>query len=210
MTSGRTGNAEGGLWVPFESAVVLRAGKEWNVPALQVALQQAAGAHLTASGLGLTWKPMKTSTGSYFELSEARPLEMAVAGNLCVLTDDAGLMGEMLERLATRTQAGGKANGDAMPPNATMVAGFELQPERTSFSRWSALVDRTTNRAMNGATPAAAGLTADGNGNGNEPSFFSQNMRSLGDSFAALESEHMVERKDGPVTRQTVTYAWRR
>ncbi|HEX4319480.1 MAG TPA: hypothetical protein VHZ52_01160 [Acidobacteriaceae bacterium] len=217
MTSGRTGNAEGGLWVPFESAVVLRAAKEWNVPALQSALRQAAGAHLTASGMGLVWKPMKTSAGSYFELSEARPLEMAVAGNLCVLTDDAGLMGEMLERLAAKTQGvgsetqpSGHAHGDALPPNATMVAGFELQPERTSFSRWSALVDRTTNRAMNGATPAAAGLTADGNGNGNEPSFFSQNMRSLGDSFAALESEHMVERKDGPVTRQTVTYAWRR
>jgi hypothetical protein len=40
------------------------------------------------------------------------------------------------------------------------------------------------------------------------PTFFSQNMRSLSDSFKTLKSERVVERRDGNVTRQTVTYAW--
>jgi hypothetical protein len=45
-------------------------------------------------------------------------------------------------------------------------------------------------------------------GQNGEPSFFSQNMRSLGDVFAGLESERVEERRDGSLTRQTVTYAW--
>ena len=43
---------------------------------------------------------------------------------------------------------------------------------------------------------------------GSQPSFFSQTMRGLGDTFSALESERFIERRDGPLIRRTVTYAW--
>jgi len=45
---------------------------------------------------------------------------------------------------------------------------------------------------------------------GNAPAFFSGNLAGLSGTFAAMQSERVVERRDGAVTRQTVTYAWRR
>jgi hypothetical protein len=86
---------------------------------------------------------------------------------------------------------------------ATLIAGFDLAQERSSFAQWSRLFDRTN------AGPAVQHDGADADRNGGEPSFFSKNIRSLGDVFAALESEHVVERGDGKLTSQTVTYAWR-
>jgi hypothetical protein len=209
MTMSRTGEAASGIWMPFQSAVVLVAAKEWDAAEMQGALQQGIAAHLTAGGLGFEWKPVKTETGSYVELSEARPLEMAVAGKFCLLTDDPGLMREMLGQLAKKAKGGtpdrkstSGSDGSVRQSSATLIAGFEFQRERSSFARWSALVDRTN--------AAAAGDAGNDNANGHEPSFFSQNMRSLGDTFAALESEHVEERRDGVLTRQTVTYSWRR
>ena len=193
MTVSRTGSTEAGLWVPFESAVVLSAAEDWNTPSLQSALQQTVASQLTASGLGLEWKPVKTAAGSYFELNETRPLELAVSGKICILADNPGLMREMLERLS-------KNSHDGATSQATLLAGFQLQPERSAFARWSALVDRTNS--------VKANQSGDENGDGHQPSFFSQDMRSLGDAFAALASERVEERKDGALTRQTVTYTW--
>jgi hypothetical protein len=211
MTVSRTGDARGGIWVPFQSAVVLSAATDWDMAAMQAALQRALEAHITAGGLGLAWKSIKIKGGSYAEVSDSRPLEMAVRGKLCILTDDAGLMQEMLGqtsdagtggRPAGKTET--KSDAQGREAHATLIAGFNLARERASFARWSGLVDRT-----NGASAVQHG-GADANGSDGEPSFFSGNMRSLGDVFAALESERVVERGDGTLTRQTVTYAWRR
>ncbi len=215
MTLSRTGGAEDGLWVQFQSAVVLSAANNWDIAELQSAVRQTIAAHLTAGGLGLEWKPVKVGGTSYFELSQTRPLEMAVQGKLCLLTDDRRLMEEMLGRVSgkSRDTSHGQQSlrtpgGDAHPAPATLIAGFNIQEERGSFGRWSALVDKTNSVRADGALGRE-----DGSGNaenGSEPSFFSQNMRGLGDVFAALESERVVEQRDGALTRQTVTYAWRK
>jgi hypothetical protein len=207
MTVSRTGSAADGIWIPFQSAVVLSAQRDWDVPAMQSALRQALAARLTAGGLGLAWKPVKIKDGSYFEISDTRPLEMAARGKLCILADDPGLMREMLSRASggkrdrerSRKSGTGAQLETAMPKtsDATLIAGFDLTQERANFARWSALVDRTH-----------SGTAGEGSDSGNEPNFFSQNMRSLGDAFAPLESERIVERRDGSLTRQTVTYAW--
>jgi hypothetical protein len=208
MTVSRTGDARGGIWVPFQSAVVLSAATDWDLAAMQAALQRALEAHITAGGLGLAWKSIKVKEGSYVEVSDSRPLEMAVRGKLCILTDDAGLMQEMLGQASAAGPGRKSARETEMRPDAqvrqgqaTLIAGFDLAQERASFVRWSGLVDRTN------TGPAAQNRGVDGSGG--EPSFFAQNMRSLGDVFAALESERVVERGDGTLTRQTVTYAWR-
>jgi hypothetical protein len=214
MTVSRTNEAAAGIWIPFQSALVLSSAKDWDAAALQSALLQATQAHLTAGGLGLEWKPVKTKQGTYFEMSEARPLQLAVNGKLCLLTDDPGLMLEMLGHLSTATtpnresirkfgsQPGAKPGAAEIQAQATVLAGFNLPEERASFARWSALVDRNS---------FGPGEPADGSGNGpgREPAFFSKNMRSLSDTFASLQSERFVERREGALTRQTVTYAWR-
>jgi hypothetical protein len=197
MTMSRTNDAVDGIWVPFQSAVVLSSAKDWDAGALQAALQQALATHLTASGLGLAWKPVKTKGGNYWELSETRPLEMAVHGRICILTDNAGLMVEMLGHLGGSghdrgKKAAGRAAGTTL--GTTLIAGFNLPQERPGLARWSNLVDRTGSAAAGG---------------GNEPSFFSQNMLGLTEVFAPLESERVVESKEASLTRQTVVYAWR-
>jgi len=202
MTVSRTSDPLDGIWVPFQSAVVLSSAKEWDAGALQTALREALAAQLTASGLGLAWKPVKTKAGSYSELSETRPLEMAVRGRICILADNAGLMREMLGHLADSGR-GKKSSGKAELPQATLhttlIAGSDLPQERPGLDRWSKLVDRT-------GSPANAQNDA---GSGNEPSFFSQNMLGLTEVLAPLESERMVESKEAALTRQTVVYAWR-
>ena len=91
LTVSRTNEARDGIWVPFESAVVFESARGWDAAAMQTALQEAVQSHLTAGGLGLAWKEVRmegmAGSGSYFELSDARPLEMAVRGNRCILTD---------------------------------------------------------------------------------------------------------------------------
>jgi hypothetical protein len=212
MTVSRTGDARDGIWVPFQSAVVLSSARDWDTVAMQSALQQAMQAHITASGLGLVWKPIKSKGGSYLEVSETRPLAMAVRGKLCILADDDGLMQEVLGQLSNSGSGRESARRSARTPGtkpdiqehqagATLIAGFDRVQEQASFTRWTSLVDRTNSDST--TQNAGAGES------GGEPSFFSQNMRSLADAFAALESERVVERSDGALTRQTVTYAWR-
>lgn len=204
MTVSRTNEAADGIWVPFQSAVVLSSAKDWDASAMQAAIQQAMQTHFTTSGLGVAWKAVKTKGGSYFEISDTRPLEMAVRGKVCILTDDSGLMLEMLGHLPdsarggekgrrSQSKAAARPEDDEHEAQATLIAGFDFPQERASFARWSALVDRTGSGAA---------------GQNGEPSFFSQNMRSLSDAFAGLESERVEERRDGSLTRQTVTYAW--
>jgi hypothetical protein len=196
MTVSRTSDPVEGMWVPFQAAVVLSAAKDWDADAMQSALRDTLAAHLTASGLGLEWKQVKIKAGAYWELSETRPLELAVRGRICILSDNAGLMEEMLARRPDAHERGKELSGKA--DGTTLVAGFNLPQERPGLARWSALVDRTN--------PAAR----DQSGTGNEPSFFSQNMLGLSNVFAPLESERVVESKDAALTRQSVVYAWRR
>jgi hypothetical protein len=194
MTVSRTGDsnadAADGVWVPFQSAVVLWSEKGWDQAAMQSALQRAMQARLTAGGLGLEWKPVKTAEASYFEMSETRPLEMAMLGKFCILADDPALMVEILARMRD-----GKPVRGMKPQQATLIAGFDPPAERKAFARWTGVVDHVS---------AAKGPA----GEAGEPAFFAQNMRGMGDVFAAMQSERVVERRDGAVTRQTVTYAW--
>ncbi len=211
LTTTRTREPIDGIWVPFQSAVLLHAPKDWDLAAIQTALQQSAQARLTAGGLGLNWKQIKLKGASYWELNETKPLELAVKGKLCILADDPQLMNELLahgfstpekpsrgkKNAAPTSQSTGNP-GSTYPADAALIAGVNLTPERASFARWSTLVDRNS-----------SGSGSAGSQNGNQPAFFSANMRSLADAFAPLDRERMVERHDGPLTRQTVTYLWK-
>jgi hypothetical protein len=205
MTISRTGAAHHdaggakaqGMWVPFQSAVILSSGKDWDASLMQAALQGAVAAHVTTSNLGLAWKPVSTKTGTYMEISETRPLEMVARGKLLVLCDDAAWMAELMDRLPPQAGDAVTGSANAQGAHATMIAGFDLTAERDNFARWTGLVDRKQGPASKDAS-------------GQAPEFFSGDMRSLGDAFSDLESERMVESRDGALTRQTVTYAWRR
>lgn len=205
MTVDRTGPARDGVWVPFSAGVVLSAAKPWDQPAMQAALKRAVAARLTAGNLGLDWRAVQAANDSYFEISDARPLELAFRGNLCIVSDDPALMREMLVRASQPSTSRSNAASDE-----TLIAGFDLTRERAPFARWTNIVDRVGQRdaAMRNGTAGDGPDDAGNSGSGAEPGFFARNVRGLGTVFSTLQSEEIVERRDGPLVRQTVTYAW--
>jgi len=78
---------------------------------------------------------------------------------------------------------------------AQLIAGFNHQQERNSFTRFAGLVDRP-----NVAAPNSTGER--------EPQFFSGNMGSLSSTLAAVSAEKIEVRGDDGKVRQTVTYEW--
>jgi hypothetical protein len=122
-----------------------------------------------------------------------RSLSVAVRGNLLMVAE---LMEVMLARVPDRA---------APPLQATLVGGFNHQVAATPFARLSALIDRVD---TNGE--ASQVLAPDASAGGKFPAYFAGDLAGLSKAFAAMRSEQVTERRDGPVMRQTVTYVWQR
>jgi hypothetical protein len=174
-----------GLWVPIHSAVILHGATTWNAQTLQAALQQSLRGSLTASTLGIEFRAETASGQTIYALTGPKPLFFATSGNLCLLSDDRATLLAMLAPHST-----------APSTPATQLAGFDHTSQRAPFARLTALIDGT-NQAQ--AAQADAHVV---------PAYFSGNLKSLSDSFAALTREQFSERRDGAVLRQTVTYQW--
>ncbi len=169
------------LWVPIHNEVILHAAGSWNLDALQIALQQSLRGTLTTGKLGIEFRP--ATQANVYSLSGPKPLFLAVVGNLAILSDDEKLLTGSLLKTSPREPKS----------NATTIAGFNHTTQRAPYARLSSLIDSTNTAAPD--TPKT-------------PAFFSQNIRSLSDSFATLQSERFVESRQGPTTRQTVLYQW--
>jgi hypothetical protein len=182
------------MWVPIHSGVVIRATRAWDQTAMESALTDALGPQLSAGNLGLAWT---AQSAGYASLGQARPLQIAVRGNLLLVTGDAQMMEQMLARVSQPTAA---------PIAATFVGGFDHQAAAAPFARLSSLIDRVDASEATGAPgpPPNGNAPADGNA----PPFFSGDLAGLSRTLAAMRSERVVERRDGPVVRQTVTYVW--
>jgi hypothetical protein len=178
------------LWIPIHNAVLLHAEKPWNAATLQSALQQSLRGTLTTSTLGIEFR--QTSTPGIFQLTGPKRLYLATRGNLAILTDDQPLLESILNQ-PTPAQSN---------TPATLLAGFDHTSQRAPYARLTSLIDG------NNQSPKSADTTADPG----TALFFSRNMKSLSDTFAALTSERFLEwpvdSPAGPALRQTVTYQW--
>jgi len=183
--------AAAGLWVPIHSAVVMHGTAGWNPQTLQTALQQSLRANLTTADFGMDFRADTTGGQAIYTLSGLKPLFFAVSGKLCLLSDDRALLATLL--------AGAARPVPASAP-ATIVAGFDHSSQRAPFARLTTLVDGTNQSRLVAQTQDPQ--------NHAQPAFFSGNLRSLSDTFAALASERFTERRDGPAIRQTVLYQW--
>jgi len=189
--------AVGGLFVPIHSAVVLQSANAWNTAQLQAALLASIRSHLTVDSIGLAWVPVSTAAGSYFSLGATHPFALFVDGTTAILANDGALMSEILARRGTAAPA---------PQPASYIGAFRHTQERPGFRRLSASL-------AHAASPKRAGPSDDDAAPVNEvvgevPDFFAGSVGSLSDSFRALATERIVERRDGPLTRQTVVYTW--
>ena len=183
-----TPTSAAGLWVPIRSAFVLQAASAWNPQTLQAALQQSLRGNLTTSNLGIEFRSDIAGGQTIYTLTGPKPLFFATSGQLCLLSDDRDLLITLL-RAAARPPT--------TAPPATLIAGFDHASQRIPFARLTSLIDGT-NEARVGP-----------NQNHVQPAFFSGNLHSLSDSFAAVSSERLTERLGGETIRQTVTYKWR-
>jgi hypothetical protein len=173
-----------GVFVRIHSAVALAGGADWDEAAARNALASFIRPSLTASRLGVDWKP----ANGYYELDGLRPLLAAVRGKYLMVSDDSVPLSGMLANLNRKS--------DLKP--AVFVAEFDHQRERDSFSRLVTVVDR----------PDLA--PTDLPGIERQPQFFSQNVASLSTALAAVSSEKIVVRDAGDKVLQTVTYQWSR
>ena len=184
-----TTSASSGLFLSIHSAVVMRTSRRLDQSALADALQQALRGNLTASNLGIEFRPVSANP-AIFELSGPKPLFVAQssarAGELTLLSDDEPTLQATLARV------------DAAAPSvqAIFLAGFDHTVERQPFSRLTGLIDG----------PAEEPVTE--NPTPSVPAFFSGNIRSLSDTFSRLASEQVLVRHEGSHLHQTVIYRW--
>jgi len=226
-SSAQSPSTPAGLWVPIHSAVALEASTPWSPQTLQSALQQSLRGSLTTSNLGIEFTaetvPNQAPAQTIYALTGPKPLFFATLTinspstsptpvNLCLLADDRPLLLSLLTRAHELTQT--EARGG--PGLSTLIAGFDHTSQRAPFARLTTLVDGTNQPRRE---PVAEIPPAQGSGPfppppplppppPGQPAFFSGDMRSLSDSFATLASEHFVERREGPILRQTVLYQW--
>ncbi len=91
----------------------------------------------------------------------------------------------------------------AKPPaiDARLIASFHHTQERDNFRRLTS--------QLGFATPTNTLEPQDPDPDSPHPvDLFRDNLPSLSDAFSQLDSEHLIERRDGPVIRQTVVYRW--
>ena len=174
--------ADAPLWVPIHNAVVLHGATPWNLPQLQAALQQNLSGTLTTGTLGIQFSRLSEDI---VNLTGPKSLYLAVSGNFAYLADDRALLVTMLRQPA-----------DSTPSSATIIAGFNHTAQRAPYARLTSLIDTTNTAPSASETPAT-------------PAYFSQNLRSLSDAFAALQSQRFVQSQQGQNLHQTVTYQWR-
>ena len=197
-----TGGSSPGLWLPLHAAVVLRTARPLAPAAFQQALQAALRGTLTASTLGIEFRPTRENA-AIFALSGPKPLFLAQtaspAGALIFFSDDL----PMLTALLTHTSS------PASPVPATLLAGFDHRTQRAPYARLTALIDgpATTSPAITAADQTSSPTPAP-NTSAQPPAFFSSNIRSLSDTFARLQSEQVIVRHQGANVHQTVTYHW--
>lgn len=176
------------IWTHFASAVVLTSDHDWDLPAMQQAIQQALQQQLTVGDLGITWQTKSVNGIPYATTSEAHPMQLAVTGHLCILADDADLLADMLQK-QRQTPA-------SKPQQAMLLSGFDHEAARPAFLQWTAIVDKIDR-------------TKQTSGDNRSPKFFGQDMESLSAAFARMKSESFNSRKDNNVVRQTATYVWK-
>lgn len=176
----RTDLAPDGVFVRLRTGVVLLGNSDWNPSAALSAVAAFVRPMLTASALGVTWKPR----AGYEELDGLWTLSAALRGKYLFLSDDPGLLDEMLSKLNEKPAA----------PPAVFIAGFNHSGERTRFALLTSMLDGQS--------------VAWSRDSGRAPSFFSENIVSLSSVFSGLSSEKVVVRDAGDKVLQTVTYQW--
>jgi hypothetical protein len=181
MHAQKTKVAPDGVFVRFQSVVVLSGAQDWQEPEVLKAVQQTIAPGITAGSLGTNW----TKAGDFVELDGLSPIVIAVRGKLLVIGNDAEIVSSALSRPIEK--------GDA--EQVTFVAGFRHDLERGNFLKMTSLFDR-------------ANRSNDTGPDNHVPEFFSENVGSLSRTLSGVKAETITMRRSGMMDLQTVRYEW--
>jgi len=173
-----------GTFVQMRTVIVLAGTADWDRDSVRGALTAAAGKLWTTSQLGAGWIGGVTGRHSIERLDGLGTLMFADRGRLLFLSNDAGLLARVLDRLGTRPAAGA----------FTYAAGFRHLRERPNYERVMAALD------------FASSLGSMGFGQAGTPTFFTGNIGSLSHVLSQVAEVHVTEEERGSATVQTVVY----
>jgi hypothetical protein len=172
-----------GVFVGTRTAVALSSEQDWDPAAVRSALQAAIAPGLSASQLGIGWKPVKSNGSEYFMLDGLTPLVLLTRGKQLVVANNA----EDLLAISTRKPA-------APEIPAVYIAGLNQAKEREPFAKMMQLIDQPNRQGSRLSD--------------REPEFFSDNVASLSQTLAGVRSQSVRVRHENNRILQTVTYQW--
>jgi hypothetical protein len=177
------------IFTGFHSAVVISAANDLPTGTLKASLSSGLQSRLTTSHLGVEW----SQKDGFLQCNGLLPLFLSVQGRYMILAND----GELLRSLQATL-----ANHSTAVEPVVYVAGFNHASESEAFSSITTLIDRANQRGSSAVEPESGT-------DGEAPAFFSGNIASLSQAFAAMTSEKITVRDAGEKVTQTVTYQWK-
>ena len=171
--------AADGMFVRRGSAVALARAGEWPQGAFRDALSALVDPVWTKAHIGMRWKEVEIGGQRLFELEGLEHLAVAERGRLVFAANDSAMLAAVLDR----------GSSPAVAAEASYAAGFRHGLERDRFAAMTRFLDHTAAAAEN-----------------HEPLFFSENLASLSQTLARVESATSIVRDRGATVTQTVTY----
>jgi len=177
----------GDIFVGTQSAIVLQAASDWDGEAVRSSLLSAASGLWTTSGLGAKWVGQGSGETASYQLDGLTHLAMAARGHVLVVGTGNDPVVAVLKRISSTPE---KDSG-------VYAAGFRhVAKNRDDIVRMTSLIESPPSQQLGGGAPPG----------GHEPWFFSENLASLSQSLARVESESILVRERGPLVLQTVVY----
>jgi hypothetical protein len=171
--------AADGIFVDRGSVIVLARAGDWPAGRAAQVLSTAIAPVWTKAGLGLAWREVESGDQRFTTLEGLESLQVAERGRLLFVANDPALL------IATL----GLVGRQSLKLDATFTGGFRHSVERERFASLMRLVDYN---------PQAE--------EAREPRFFSDNLVSLSETLAHLESISIVVRDRGARVSETVSY----
>ena len=171
-----------GVFFSTARAVVVVRQPAWDAAAVRDAVVATVENLWTTSRLGAEWTEVNRGNARYFALNGLVPLVLAADGNRMIVANSP----QLIERLLSRANA-------PLPANiGTYAAGFRHERERHNFAIW-----------MRQLTTASTPTNQPG---GEQIDFLSQNLVSLSDTLARVNSVTIQALDQGEAMKQTVVY----
>ena len=200
-----TTEAHDETFASIDRAVAIESAQEWKLAAVENSLVSALRPGLTAAHLGLEWVPQSGSAtagkGAYLALNGEIRMYLAVRDKVLIVSSSEALLQQMLARgtKAADGKLGSQLSG------VTYAASFRhTSKEKANFQTIATHLDRL-GQAKSDAS------SAEDSGNASEdrqPPFFSGNIASLSRMFSGVREETVVEKDEGAMVMQTVSYQW--